>query len=68
MAISFDGSTKTITLSSGTTTLDVVDLWSRWVDWVLTPGDNSKYAIAMDIVGGQDIDTSAGTSIPIRTN
>lgn len=65
MAISFDGATKTITLSLGTTELDVQDLWSRWVDWVLTPGDNSKYLFAMDTVGGQDIDTSAGTSIPI---
>ncbi len=64
MAISFDGATKVITLSSGTTTLGVRDLWSRWVDWWLT-GDNSKHPLAMSNVGGDDIDTVAGTKIPI---
>lgn len=64
MALSFDGATKIVTLSSGTTTLSVRDLWSRWVDWLLT-SDNSKYAIAMTQVGGDDIDTGAGTKIPI---
>ena len=64
MAISFDGSTKVISLSTGTTTLGVRDLWSRWVDWFLT-SDNSKYLPAFSQVGGDDIDTSAGTKIPI---
>ncbi|MCC6824006.1 MAG: hypothetical protein IT579_25100 [Verrucomicrobia subdivision 3 bacterium] len=64
MAISFDGAAKTITLSSGTTTLGVRDLWSRWVDWWLT-GDNSKHPLAMANVGGDDIDAAAGTKIPI---
>ncbi len=64
MAITFDGATKTMTLSTGTTSLNVLDLWSRWVDWFLT-GDNSKYAVAFQQVGGNDIDASAGTSIPI---
>lgn len=63
MALSFDGVTKVVTIT-GDNTLDVKDLWSRWVDWVLT-GDNSKYLPAMSQVGGQDIDVSAGTSIPI---
>lgn len=64
MAISFDGVAKHITLSLGTTELNVKDLWSRWVDWVLT-GDNSKYLPAMTQVGGNDIDLASGTSIPV---
>lgn len=64
MAFNFDGSSKTITLTSGTTVLDVRDLWSRWVDWFVT-GDNSKFARAFDFVGGETIDQTAGTYIPI---
>jgi hypothetical protein len=64
MAISFNGSTKIITLSTGTTVLDVKDLWSRWVDWFLT-SDNSKFPVAMENLGGNDIDTVAGTTVPI---
>lgn len=64
MALSFNGATKVISLSAGTTSLSVRDLWSRWVDWWLT-GDNSKYLRAMDTVGGNDIDAGAGTKIPI---
>jgi hypothetical protein len=64
MGYSIDGSTKVITLTSGTTSVSVRDLWSRWVDWFLT-GDNSKYLPAFVNVGGDDIDESAGTKIPI---
>jgi hypothetical protein len=64
MALSFNGDTKIITLSTGTTSLSVRDLWSRWVDWV-SIGDNSKYRIAMEQVGGNTIDATAGTFIPI---
>ena len=64
MAIAFDGPNKLITLSAGTTSLNVKDLWSRWVDWFLTD-DNSKYDIWMMQVGGDDIDESQGTAIPI---
>lgn len=63
MALSFDGTTKIVTITTDTT-LDVRDLWSRWIDWYLT-SDNSKYGIAMTNVGGDDIDTVAGTKIPI---
>ncbi len=63
MALSFDGSTKVVTITTDTE-LDVKDLWSRWVDWFLT-SDNSKYAVAMSQVGGNDIDVVAGTSIPV---
>ena len=64
MAFSFDGPSKVITLSAGTTSVSVRDLWSRWVDWFLT-GDNSKYLPAFEFVGGNDIDTDAGTFIPV---
>jgi hypothetical protein len=64
MGMTFDGPTKVITLTSGTTIVSVRDLWSRWVDWFLT-GDNSKYLPAFIQVGGDDIDASAGTKIPI---
>jgi hypothetical protein len=64
MAFLFDGPTKTITLTTGTTSLGVRDLWSRWVDWFLA-GDNSKHLPAFVQVGGDPIDPSAGTSIPI---
>ncbi len=63
MSLTFNGTTKEVTIAIDTT-LNVLDLWSRWVDWFLT-GDNSKYALAMEQVGGNDIDVSAGTSIPI---
>lgn len=64
MTISFDGPTKVATLSAGTVTLSVRDLWSRWVDWFLT-GDNSKYGLWMSNLGGDDIDLAAGTKVPI---
>lgn len=64
MSISFDGATKLITLSSGTVALDVVDLYSRWKDWVAT-SDNAKWLEAFAPVGGDDIDLSAGTSVPL---
>lgn len=60
---SFDGSSKVISVLSGTV-LDVKDLWSRWSDW-FTTSDNSKWTVAMTQIGGNDIDTIAGTSIPI---
>lgn len=63
MPLAFDGATKTVTITTDTE-LDVRDLWSRWVDWWLT-SDNSKYGLAMSQVGGDDIDTVAGTKIPV---
>lgn len=61
--LTFNGTTKEITITTSSE-LDVMDLWSRWLDWWLT-SDNSKYEIAMEQVGGNDIDTIAGTKIPI---
>lgn len=64
MAITFDGPSKRIILSSGTVSLGVRDLWSRWADWHAL-SDNSKFLPAMTNVGGNDIDAGAGTKIPI---
>lgn len=64
MSISFDGPTRIATLSAGTTVLGVRDLWSRWADW-LTQSDNAKYLPAFSQVGGNNIDLTTGTSIPI---
>jgi hypothetical protein len=54
--IAFDGVNKKMLLSSGTTEISTVDLWSRWVDWTLT-SDNGKYLPAMRNVGGDAIST-----------
>jgi hypothetical protein len=64
VAITFDGPNKRIILGAGTTALDARELWSRWVDWLLT-GDNSKFLPAFRQLGGDDIDPTAGTSVPI---
>lgn len=63
MSIYFDGANNLITLGAGTITLNVRDLWSRWIDWAAT-GDNSKYLPMFSQVGGDVIDASSGTSIP----
>lgn len=60
----FNGANKIIQIDSGVTTLSVRVLWTLWVDWFLT-GDNSKFLPAFEQVGGDDIDTTQGTKIPI---
>jgi hypothetical protein len=64
MAYSFDGSSKIITLSSGTVSMSVKDLWSRWVDWYLT-SDNGKFLPAMEQVGGQVISVTNSSYVPV---
>lgn len=48
MAYTFNGTTKRITLSS--VTLDLVDLHSRWKEWLLL--DNAGFEQAFKAVGG----------------
>lgn len=50
MAYTFDGVNKRITLSAGTVTLDLIDLHSRWKDWVGL--GNANFAQAFQTVGG----------------
>jgi hypothetical protein len=64
MALVFDGPNKIISLTLGTTTLGVRELWTAYVDW-FTTSDNSKYQLALSQVGGNPIDVISGTSIPI---
>lgn len=64
MGYQINGTTKTILLTAGTVSVSVRDMWSRFIDWH-SQGDNSKYLLAFRQVGGDDIDTAAGTKIPI---
>lgn len=64
MSYIFNGVQKTISLTQGTTKISVRDLWSNWVRWFLTE-DNSKFLPAFKTVGGDDINVSEGTKIPI---
>lgn len=64
MAYIFDGPNKLIILTPGTTVVGVRDVLSRWADWVVL-SDNAKYLPAFNQVGGNDIDVSVGTKIPI---
>jgi len=59
----FDGAERLITMSGTPYELDVVDMYSRWKEWVKDT-DEGKNAIAFLSVGGQDIDPVAGTKIP----
>lgn len=51
MAYTFNGSTKRVTLPTGMVTLDLVDLHSRWKEWVLA--GNAECLIAFSTVGGE---------------
>lgn len=64
MALTFDGPNSLIILGSGTTALNVVDLYSRWKDWAAL-SDNAKYLPAFAPVGGEPINVTDGTSIPL---
>lgn len=63
MAYTFNGLLREIYLDPGTRTLDVLDLYSRWKEWVAI-ADNAKYPLAFLSVGGNPIDQGAGTFIP----
>jgi hypothetical protein len=58
MAYTFDGVNKIVTLTAGTTGMDVRDFYSRWKDWVKSEGSN--YIQGCAIVGGDPIDETAG--------
>lgn len=57
----FSGDTQRIIVTSGVTSVDVQDMYSRWKDWV-TEGDNSKYLQAFRTFGGDP--TIAGQFAP----
>jgi hypothetical protein len=56
MAITFDGTTTTITLESGITEIDIVDdIYSAWKDWMLASPLNRKYPQAFRSDGGSPL-------------
>ena len=63
MAFTFDATNKLIILSTGTVSIDLADLWSDWKDWLLL--GHAGAARALDTVGGEPIDASAGTMVPL---
>lgn len=63
MSIAFDGANKLAVLSAGTVALDVMDIYSRWKDFVLA--GNAQWPDMFRPVGGDPIDLGAGTSIPL---
>ena len=50
MNYTFNGTAKTITIPSGGVTLDLVDLHSRWKEWVLA--GNAPSLVAFRAIGG----------------
>jgi hypothetical protein len=51
----FDGERELIIVNPGVTSLDVrTEIYSEWKRWFLQ-GDNSKFSLAMDIVGGNPL-------------
>src|SRR5574343_959340 len=59
--MTFDGPNKLVILASAT--LDLQVLWSAWKDWLLA--GNAGYSLAFDTVGGEPIDPTAGTLVPL---
>lgn len=55
MGFVFDGVEKIISLTPGTTSFDVQDMYSRWKDWIQL-SDNSKFVPAFgNSVGGESL-------------
>ena len=57
----FNGPDKLITLSAAT--LELASLWTAYKAWLLA--GNAGYALAMDTLGGDPIDPTAGTLVPL---
>lgn len=64
--VSFDGATHIISCDVGTTSIDVVGVYTEWVTWALT-SENLKYKNAFNELGGNTIDSGAGTYVPVYT-
>lgn len=62
MGYTFNGVTKIIQLTNGTTEFSVADMYSRWIDWLLT-GDNSKYPFAFRFDGGSPVTATKNQGI-----
>jgi hypothetical protein len=62
--VTFNGTTKRIICDAATTSIDVVGVYSMWVDWALI-SNNLRYNAAFSELGGNTIDAVAGTSVPV---
>lgn len=51
--VTFNGTTKIISVNNGVTSLDAKDLYSWWKEWVLE--DNANFLPAMSAIGGDPI-------------
>jgi hypothetical protein len=58
MGYTFDGVDKIISLTLGTTTLDIRDMYSTWKEWMQVEG--SGFMQALSVVGGEPVDAGAG--------
>ena len=54
MAYTFDGINRLIILTSGTTSFEAQDLYSRWKEWAATD-DNTKFTTAFRTIGGDTL-------------
>ncbi len=52
--VGFNGVTKIITVNTGITDVTVLDVYSRWKDWV-QDSTNSKFLEALSVLGGDPI-------------
>jgi hypothetical protein len=50
VSVTFNGPSKLIVADSGTTALDMADVYSRWKDWVAA--GNASFEAAFRVVGG----------------
>lgn len=62
--VTFDGPNKRIICDTATVSIDVVGVYTEWVDWALT-GTNLRFLNAFNELGGNTIDAGAGTSVPV---
>jgi hypothetical protein len=62
--VTFNGTTKRIICDSGTTSISVIGVYTEWVDWALT-SNNLRYNAAFSELGGNTIDSGAGTKVPV---
>lgn len=60
----FDPEHKLIILNENVTSFSVADIYSRWKDWIIKD-DNAKYLPAFYSIGGDIVDPTIGTTIPL---
>lgn len=59
--MTFDGANKRIVLTS--TSVTASEIWSRYIDWLVTDSNNARWGQAMTQIGGDDL--GSGLFVPI---